>query len=200
MIELLFFRITLTYLKFRTNIKNIYITKSIISKFKEVGNDIHFEYPISTIGLSCISIGNNFTARKNIKLRAFKEFQDQKFEPEIVFGNNVSIESDCHIGCINKIIIGNNVLIASNVYISDHMHGLPDYSDIEIAPLKRQLSSKGPVIIGDNVWIGEKVIVLPGVTIGKNSIIGANAVVTKDIPEYSIAVGIPAKVIKTIAH
>lgn len=67
-------------------------------------------------------------------------------------------------------------------------------------PIKRQLNSKGETIIGNKVWLGDNVVVLSGVKIGNNSIIGANSVVTKDIPSFSIAVGSPAKVIKTISQ
>jgi acetyltransferase-like isoleucine patch superfamily enzyme len=69
---------------------------------------------------------------------------------------------------------------------------------LSIPPSERKLISKGPVIIGDNVWVGEGVAILPNVTIGRNCIIGTNSVVTKSIPENSVAAGIPAKVIKKI--
>jgi acetyltransferase-like isoleucine patch superfamily enzyme len=64
------------------------------------------------------------------------------------------------------------------------------------APIKRSLFSKGPVIIGDNVWIGDKATILPGVSIGNGAVIAANAVVTKDVPAYSVAAGNPARIIK----
>ena len=95
--------------------------------------------------------------------------------------------------------IGNNVLLASKIYISDSIHGsyVGNESDShpDIPPIERILTSK-KVEIKDNVWIGEFVSVLPGVTIGKGAIIGANSVVSKDIPDYVIAAGIPAKPIK----
>ena len=68
----------------------------------------------------------------------------------------------------------------------------------EIAPLSREIHSNGPIHIGENVWIGDKVTILPNVTIGKGCIIAANAVVTKSIPEFSVVAGVPAKIIKTI--
>lgn len=82
--------------------------------------------------------------------------------------------------------------------ITDHCHGKNSLDDIDSAPEHRKLISKGPIIIEDNVWIGENVCIMPGTRIGKNSIIGALSVVTKDIPPYSVAVGTPAKVIKTL--
>lgn len=173
--------------------------KCFLPSFGKVGSNFKIEYPFYIIGSENIFIGDNFTSRKGIKLRAFTQFNDQSFSPAIKIGNDVSFETDCHIGCINYISIGDNCLIASGVFISDHMHGQEDYSDYEIPPLKRKLTSKGPVIIEDNVWIGERAVILSGVKIGRNSIIGANAVVLNDIPPMSIAAGVPAKIIKVIS-
>lgn len=100
---------------------------------------------------------------------------------------------------MNGVNIGNNVLMASKIFISDNNHGSYSggfaQSNPEIAPINRIYNVKS-VFIEDNVWIGEAVTILPGVRIGKGSIIGANSVVTKDIPPFCIAVGIPSKVIK----
>jgi acetyltransferase-like isoleucine patch superfamily enzyme len=84
------------------------------------------------------------------------------------------------------------------VFITDNSHGSFTREQLDIRPNYRPLISKGPVIIEENVWIGEMVCIMPGVTIGRGSIIGANAVVTKSIPPYSIAAGVPAKVIKQL--
>jgi acetyltransferase-like isoleucine patch superfamily enzyme len=175
-------------------------SRLLLPKFKQIGENFQVDYPFNIVGAENIQIGTNFVARKNLKLRAFVSFHEQRFTPTIEIGNNVSIETDCHIGCIDKISIGNGVLIASGVYISDHSHGSLNYDDVEIPPLKRVLSSKGPVIIDNNVWIGERAVILAGITIGQCSIIGANAVVTKDIPPYSIVAGVPAKILKTIPY
>ena len=107
------------------------------------------------------------------------------------------MSTDVHIGCIDEVRIGNNVLMASRIYISDHFHGNTSIETLKLAPLERPLISKGPVIIEDNVWIGEGVCIMPGVKVGRNAVIGANAVVTKDVPPYSIAVGIPAVVVNS---
>jgi lipopolysaccharide O-acetyltransferase len=117
----------------------------------------------------------------------------------IHFGHNVEINDYVHIAALESVKIGNNVLIASKVFISDISHGT--YSGDEIhdsphsIPKERRLNSK-PVIIKDNVWIGENVSIMPGVIIGEGAIVGANTVVTKSVPVKSIVVGNPAKVIK----
>ncbi|WP_211092637.1 acyltransferase [Chitinophaga varians] len=131
-------------------------------------------------------------------MEAVGYFKNDSFTPEISIGDNVTLNDFCHIACINQVIIGNNVLVASRVFITDHFHGKIDALEKDISPSDRNLYSKGPVIIHDNVWIGEGVVVMPGVTIGKGAIIGANAVVTRDVPAYAVVGGNPAKVIKSI--
>jgi lipopolysaccharide O-acetyltransferase len=118
--------------------------------------------------------------------------------PILNIGKNVEFNDYVHIGVADSVSIGDNTLIASKVFISDHNHGSysgDTQSKPNSTPIYRALESK-KVSIGKNVWIGEFVCILPGVTIGDGSIIGAMSVVTKDIQANSIAVGSPAKVIK----
>jgi lipopolysaccharide O-acetyltransferase len=117
-------------------------------------------------------------------------------------GHSFRAASRLHIGCISKVIIGDNVLIASDVYISDHSHGCykgPIQSAAESSVNERELFS-APIHISDNVWIGEKVCIFPGVNIGENSIIGALSVVNSDILPNSMYVGCPARRIKMFDH
>ena len=104
-----------------------------------------------------------------------------------------------HISAIDKVEIGDGCLCASHVYISDNSHGRYEGSDLDsdpdMAPDHREYIT-APVKIGENVWLGEGVIVLPGVTIGNGAIIGAHSVVNRDVPSKTIAVGSPAKPVK----
>lgn len=170
----------------------------LASTFSSIGKNYSFTIPLFIEGNNYITIGDNFRSRRNLRLEAIVEYGDQRFTPKIEIGDNVTIESDCHIGAVNYIKIGNGVLLASNVYISDHSHGETNYSDLNIFPLDRKLSSKGGVVIGNNVWIGKNVTILPGISIGDNVIIGANSVVRSSFKSNSIIAGIPAKLIKTI--
>lgn len=97
-----------------------------------------------------------------------------------------------HITAVRKVIIGDQVLTANNVYISDNLHA---YVDISQPIISQSVLFKGEVVIGDGCWIGENACII-GASVGRNSVIGANAVVTRDIPEYSVAVGAPAVVIR----
>jgi len=168
-------------------------------QFGSVGDGSYIESPWMITNPANIFIGRNFTALSRFRLETFDEYLGERFSPKIIIGDNVAFNNDCHIGCINRIEIGNNVLGASRIYISDHYHGRIEADDLEQVPTRRKLFSKGPVVIKDNVWIGEGVAILPGVTIGMNAIIGANSVVTKDIPPNAVAAGIPAKVIKILS-
>lgn len=150
-------------------------------------------HPWYVRGSSFIKLGQMFTSGVGIRLDAFGELKDQ-----IVIGANVQVGDYVHIAAIESVQLGNDVLVASRVFISDHDHGsyigsnVPHPSEKQI--LKKLVSS--PVKIGNNVWLGEGVCILKGVEIGENSIVGAQSVVTKSIPKNSIAVGIPAKVIR----
>lgn len=143
--------------------------------------------------LGSYSIGKGFTSGPGLILDVLNN------DAKLVIGNNVKLNHRCHIGVMKSVKIGNDVLFASNVFISDHTHG--SYSgNMQSNPFQPPNDREivcGDVEIGDRVWIGENVTVLLGVSIGESSIIGANSVVTKSIPAFSIAAGSPAKVIKT---
>ena len=147
-------------------------------------------------GEQYIRIGENVTIGQFTQLTAWDLFQDRHFEPEIVIGDGCSIGDGAHITAVNRIELGKIVLTGKYVLITDNSHGEADASQLDTAPNKRPLVSKGPVIIEDNVWIGEKASILPGVHIGRGAIIGAGAVVTKDVPVGHMALGVPARVVR----
>jgi len=154
--------------------------------------------PIEIRGASFIDLGKRLTTGRNCRIEVFTDESNYRNKEIILsFGNDITLNDNVHIAAKYSVKIGNNVLIASKVFITDHNHGNYEHdgSSTLIPPVERKLCGK-PVIIEDNVWLGEFVVILPGVTIGKGSIIGAMSVVTKSIPPNSIAVGSPAKVIK----
>lgn len=147
-------------------------------------------------GARYIRVGDDSFLGEHIELTAWDSFQGKKYSPEISIGNGCHIRNGSHITAINRILIGNHVLTGPHILITDNAHGTSSGDGLDLPPNHRPLYSKGPVVIEDNVWIGEKASILPGVHIGKGAIIAANAVVTKDVPAYTIAAGNPAKVIK----
>ena len=140
-----------------------------------------------------IQVGNNVEIRKGARLETRGE---KTKRPKIDIGDNTSIHFYFHCGAVESVKIGKSVLIAGNVYISDHDHVI---SNPDIPPRHAGWAIK-PVIIEDEVWIGEGAKILKGVRVGKRAVIGANAVVTKDVPPYTIVGGVPAKIIRTIEY
>ncbi|MBK1876629.1 acyltransferase [Pelagicoccus mobilis] len=113
----------------------------------------------------------------------------------INIGENVCISGHCTITAASDVTIEDQVLIARYVYISDHSH---EYK-LESIPIKNQgITKPSPVRIGSGSWIGQSSVICPGVTIGRNCVIAANSVVKSNIPDYHIAAGSPARVVKKI--
>jgi acetyltransferase-like isoleucine patch superfamily enzyme len=168
--------------------------------FQTFGKNVSLGRNTTYIGEKYISIGDNTSIGDNGRLTAYGYYEKTKqhFTPLLTIGNNCNIGEQSHITAINCIMIGNNVLTGPRVLITDNAHGDIDAKTLDMEPMMRPLISKGKVIIGDNVWSGEGAMILPNVHIGEGAIIAANSVVTKDIPAYSIAAGVPAKIIKNI--
>lgn len=111
--------------------------------------------------------------------------------PKLMIGAGTIVGHFSHITCVNEVTIGSKVLIADKVHISDNSHG---YADVTKPVMDQPVVSKGPVSIGDGSWIGENVSIL-SCRIGRQCVIGANAVVVRDIPDMCVAVGAPARVV-----
>ncbi len=110
-------------------------------------------------------------------------------DPIITVGNNFYMNADCHIQ--GEISFGDDVMIGPKTIIWGRNHGV-----LKERPMRKQPHIKDPILIGDDVWIGANVTILKGITIGNGAVIGAGSVVVKDVPEYAIVVGNPAKIIK----
>ncbi len=137
-----------------------------------------------------IFIGENVIINKHAFLLTLNE--DRAIAPRLTIGDGSVIGHMNHVACIRNVSIGKNVLTADRVYISDHSHG---FSDPSLPIMRQPVVSKGITSVGDGSWIGENVVVL-SCSIGKQCVIGANAVVLTDIPDFSVAVGAPARVVR----
>ncbi len=177
--------------------------------FGSMGNEVFIQHGVDITGSSFIEIGNGVNIFKGVRLDA-KGHQNNR----MYISNQVTIERNVDIGCMENtsiyisentyiapgvciagpgdIRIGKNCMIASHsgIYANNHL-----FTDL-LLPIREQGITREGIIIENNCWLGHGVTVLDGVTIGEGSIIGAGAVVSKNIPPYSIAVGVPAKVIK----
>ncbi len=150
-------------------------------------------------GLSSIQMGEDFAAGPGLWLEAITRYSDQSFSPAIIIGDHVQISHYVHIAATDHVEIGDNVLIGSKVIITDHNHGLYSgdrQTSPHIGPTKRPLDRGRRVVIGQNVWLGDGVVVTPGSSIGEGAVIGANSVVLGSIPSFAMAAGMPATVRK----
>lgn len=174
------------------NAFEMHIRAGYWSQYMEIGDNVIIYKGVKIITPSLIKIGEKTAIGAYGTLYATPSDKNEK---KIEIGNNCSIGSEVHITASNHIIIGDNVLLGKKVTISDNSHGVIDANCFDIVPKKREVYSKGKVIINDNVWIGDKATILPGVVIGVGAIIGANSVVSKSVPCRCVVVGNPARII-----
>jgi len=155
-------------------------------------------FPIDLRGRRHLRLGRRMTCGRGCRFEAYPPSGEGVV---LRIGDDVQINDYVHITASESVVLEDRVLLASRIYISDTSHG--DYSadapgaqsDPETTAKDRPLATK-PVLIRQNAWLGEGVCVLPGVTIGRNAIVGANSVVTKDVPDNTIVAGNPARPIR----
>lgn len=151
------------------------------------------------IGGRHISFGRHVYAERNLWLEAVTSYRSQSFHPEIAIGDYVCFSDGVHISSIASIVIGSHSLFGSRIYVSDHNHGVYSgeaQSSPKEAPAHRLLGGGGPVVIGENVWVGDNSVIIGPATIGPGAIIGANSVVRGIVPSNTVVAGAPAKPIK----
>lgn len=160
--------------------------------FGHYGRNVYIQSGVSFVRPEYISIGDHVTIGKHTDLYVHPPSSSSKrFLIEI--GNHVHIGSYNILGARHGIVLEDYVLIGPHVMIGDHGHR---YEQIDL-PIKSQgVTQGGPIRIEEGCWIGANVFILPKVTIGRHSVIGANSVVNRDVPPYSVAVGVPARVVK----
>lgn len=177
-----------TILKLPGFIYNKFFNILLKLSLKKLGKNSRIISPLRLDGIKNIEIGDNVTIRSKAWICALPIAAT----PKITINNGVYIGHFFHCIAYDAIVIEDKVLIADKVFITDNSHG---YSDGTIPYMDQPVFSSKFITIGGGTWIGENVAIL-GANIGKQCIIGANSVVNKDIPEYSIAAGNPAKIIK----
>ena len=147
--------------------------------------------PLRLNGEERIAVGDGVFVGAGCWLQAFGSGPG----PALVIGDGTSVVGDCVFSAVESVVIGRRVLIARGVYIADHSHA---FSDVHRAVLDQGITGVRPVTIGDGAWLGENVVVCPGVAIGNGAVIGANSVVLDDVPEHTVAVGAPARVVRHV--
>ena len=184
-------------MKFLKKIYHLFIKRDVVLSsykwnFKKFGKNSTLYSPRCIRGKKYISIGNNTTILNDVRMQVYNDIT--KKASNIIIGNN------CYIGYNNSFLAGGNiivedgVLLASNILITSENHSIDPESSVYYM---NQSLLCNDIRICEGTWIGERACILPGVTIGKKCVIGAGSIVTKSIPDFSIAIGSPARVIKT---
>ena len=160
-----------------------------------IGKKVYLGPQAEVNGAYQIQISSGFYVRYGLWMDAISRYQEQRFTPFLSFGRNFSASRFLHIGCVNSISIGDDCLFGSNVTVIDHNHGnlREELLRPPKAPISQPLFSTGEIVIGDRVWIGDNVVVLSGAKIGNDVVVGANSVVSGELPAGHICVGAPCR-------
>jgi lipopolysaccharide O-acetyltransferase len=157
--------------------------------YASFGSNSVIQLPVRVHGASRIAVGSGVFVGANSWLQVLSGGEG----PAITIGDGAAIAGHCVLSATESITIGSNVSLARNVYIADHTHA---YTEADRPVLAQGLAGISGVEIGDGAWLGENVTVLPGVRIGCGAVVGANSVVGSDIPDYALALGAPARVVR----
>jgi len=175
------------------------LIKSIIKavlfrpQISSLGAGSYVYLPRRIINKDFIEIGKNCRVGKGVVLEPITSNGQQRFSPKIAFGNNVYIGRYCQMYSTDSIRIEDGCVLSEYVYLSDSAHGFKPNGGLI---MEQDLESKGPIHIGENTFIGHGVSVMPGVSLGRNCIVGTRSVVTRSFPDFSMIAGSPAKIIK----
>ena len=184
--------ILLAHRRLATRLFTILISRSL----NRCGKGARVCPPFRFSKLDCLSIGDGAIVHRDCWFNAVSE-NGGTVPPSIIIHRDAQIGQGTSIAAASRVEIGECVLMARNVCIMDHGHAFEDVS----TPIMYQgITQARPVHIGDRTWLGQNVFVLPGVTIGRHCVVGANSVVRSDIPDFSVAVGSPARVVKQFDH
>jgi acetyltransferase-like isoleucine patch superfamily enzyme len=169
-------------------------TLLIRGDFQKLGSRTVLRPPIRLGGVRFIEVGSRVFVGPNSWLEVIAEERPSK-GPAISIGDETAITGFCTITAVRNVVIEPKVLMARYVYIADHSHAHAS----RLKPVKDQgLTKIAPVRICEGAWLGQSVVVCPGVTIGRNAVVGANSVVRSDVPDFCVAAGAPARVIRSV--
>jgi len=160
--------------------------------FGSIGAGTVIWSPMMLRNTHLVQLGRHVSIRHGARFDIITERYGRTFRPRVIIGDGSSFEQNFHLACAQEIVIGQKVAVTENVGIFDIWH---PYQDVT-RPIVDQPLQTGPVRIGDGSLIGMGAVIQPGVTIGRHCLIGANSVVTDNIPDFCVAVGAPARAIK----
>jgi lipopolysaccharide O-acetyltransferase len=185
-------KLTASILVFLPRLRTRIFTGLISRLFAECGKGSRIAPPFRFANLHQVRLGERVFVNPDCWIHVVGGLGDDR-SVKLDIGAYSGIGMGATIAAAKSIVLGDHVLLARNVYISDHHHA---YEDISRPIMYQGIGGVAPVSIEAHTWLGQNVVVLPGSTIGRHCIIGANSVVKGPIPDYSVAVGAPARVVK----
>ena len=179
-------------IRFALRVRDKFFTGLVAGAFRKMGSRSTLAMPIRLGGEKFIEIGDRVFVGPGAWIETMVEQGSPADGVVISIGSGTTMSGNCTITAVRRVEIGRNVLIARNVHISDHFHAFEDRG----IPVKEQgIARVAAITILDGAWLGHGAVICPGVTIGRNAVIGANAVVREDVPDFCVAAGVPARII-----
>ncbi len=177
--------------------KTLCIRSYYLRRFAGAGRGVSIGHHFMTYNPDRITVEDDVVIAHHVTLRALTEYAwtspTQHFDPRIVLKRGCFINCFSEVAATKRVVIGENVMLAQGCYIADNNHG---YEDVSRSCKEQPAEVCGEVHIGDGSWLGAYTVVVGNITIGKHCVIGANSVVTRNLPDYSVAAGAPARILK----
>jgi acetyltransferase-like isoleucine patch superfamily enzyme len=157
------------------------------------GERSYIQRPYSISGRKRVRIGKRTSIGGGLHIQAITEYAGVRYMPTIEIGDDVYIGGHAYFTAIDRISVGDGCVLSEYVYLTDEVHGMDPRAGLI---MEQSLISRGPVVIGRSCFLGFRVAVMPGVTLGEHCVVGANSTVTRSFPAYSMIGGSPARILK----
>ncbi len=167
-------------------------SRALLARLKYAGKGSRIDWPFTIWNPHCVTLGDHAYLQWQGWIFGISHLHGRDFSPEIIIGDSSYVGPQCRIVAARRVEIGQHVMIAARCLIADNTH---PYTDVTRPVDAQPLAVPGEILIGDETWIGENACIFGDVRIGRHCVIGANAVVTRPIPDYCVAVGNPARIV-----